>query len=112
MSSDGKYILFKTSCVLCRAEVTHNNLGIHYGSKMCRKGGKATTINKNKVARVSLNCEYCDKLCKSVSSVIGHETYCTKNTKQEAKEFTLKEHHIGDEFEVYDISAPDADLMM
>ena len=85
MSSDGKYILFKTSCVLCRAEVTHNNLGIHYGSKMCRKGGKATTINKNKVARVSLNCEYCDKLCKSVSSVIGHETYCTKNTKQDAK---------------------------
>ena len=33
-------------------------------------------------------------------------------TLEEAKEFTLKEHHIGDEFEVYDISAPDADLMM
>jgi len=51
------HIKNKVSCLLCRSEVSVNNLQIHYNSKQCQSGGKASNIGQiKKFEKICIHC--------------------------------------------------------
>jgi hypothetical protein len=66
----------KCSCLNCRSIVTANQLTRHYSSCLV-KGGKF--IGRKYSVPISLDCQYCNKLCKNVNSLRQHEVRCKDN---------------------------------
>lgn len=58
----------KVCCVLCKSEISVNNLKAHYGSKTCSTGGKQIINHRD-----NLNCCFCGKPHVSLKSVVSHE---------------------------------------
>ena len=68
------------SCIICKDIFSTNNLLKHH--ERCKiKGGK---INFEKMPEPpTLNCQYCDHLCKNINSLRNHERLCKSNPNKQ-----------------------------
>ncbi len=64
---------YPCSCIICKAEMTTNNLGNHHKSKACRNGGKYEKLKK---------CPHCNICLVTFEGNIGnHVRWCENNPK-------------------------------
>jgi len=81
-------IKYLCSCLLCKNQLTTNQLKIHYGSKQCKSGVLFSQGIKNKVEKFKANgnkCSFCDFVGKNTNSVSQHESLCKKNPERKTK---------------------------
>ena len=79
----------KVCCILCKSEITANNLAKHYKSKQCLKGGKYSSLKE---------CPYCHVDVKSFKNVGSHVAKCNPNKKEALKGRSTRGHKGGNQF--------------
>lgn len=67
------------SCIICKSQVTTNNISKHYGSKQCNNGGKFVFKKIVRENPENLHCQYCNSERKSANSLVQHEIRCESN---------------------------------
>ena len=81
------YIKLVASCIHCKSEITVNNLSIHYKSKQCLAGGKASLIKQvGRIAKNPSELTIFSKICSFCSTHTTnkrHESLCKANPNQQ-----------------------------
>ena len=81
-------VKYLCSCLLCKNQLTTNQLKIHYGSKQCKSGVLFSQEIKNKVEKFKASgnkCSFCDFVGKNANSVSQHESLCNNNPTRISK---------------------------
>lgn len=68
------------SCLKCKNQISTNNLNLHFGSKECLMGFKASASHATIIPTPDLKCIHCTKQCKSENSYRQHIIRCSKNS--------------------------------
>lgn len=75
--------MMKCYCIKCKNEVSIAQLSNHYDSRQCKRG----RVGFKKMVKVddSLECHFCNKLCKNKNSYNNHVRCCPKNANRNYK---------------------------
>jgi len=71
----------KVCCVLCRKEITANNIKNHHNSKVCIAPKIQSEFNKDN------SCMFCGKIYKNKLAISKHQPYCVRNPNRSDKPF-------------------------
>lgn len=81
-------VRYLCSCLLCKNEITTNQLKIHYGSKQCKTGilfSQEIKEKRKKFIDTNFNCGYCNFVGKNANSISQHENLCKFNPDRKVK---------------------------
>lgn len=81
-------VKYLCSCLLCKNELTTNQLKIHYGSKQCQSGFLFSQTIKNRAEKfksAGYKCSFCDFVGKNANSISQHESLCKNNPSKISK---------------------------
>jgi hypothetical protein len=77
-------------CILCKNQLTTNNLNKHYDSKQCNAGNIFINALNARLARFKDNnykCGYCAFIGKNANSIAQHELYCKENPSRKYRKY-------------------------